>query len=360
MDDALLWIALRETPGLRRPHAHALLERFGSPVAIFGRPIEELGAHCGSRAAVSLRRGPDLERARRELEAVRSARGRPLTPSNAEFPELLRHIPDPPLLVYLRGTLPDAPVLAMVGSRRATSSGRRVAAMLAREACAARVAVVSGLAYGIDAASHEGALEGGGPSVAVLATGIDRPAPRGNRRLAERILSEGGAWMSEYPPGHRTEPWHFPERNRLISGLARATLIVEARERSGSLWTAKHAIQQDRELRVVPGAIDSDACRGSNALLREGCKPVLGPEDLAELLGLERPAPRAKGRPELSIEHQDPDTRRVLEVLRDGAAETDALARALRLSIPELTAILLELELSGRLVREGSLVALLR
>ena len=358
LDDPLLWIALRDVPGLRRVQARSLIERFGSVDAIFGRPIAELGAYCSGRSAAALRRGPDLGPARRELDAVRAADGRVLTPSDPEFPEPLAQLPDPPLVMYARGVLPDGPVLAMVGSRRATLRGRRVAHQLAAEVCAAGAVVVSGLAYGIDAASHEGALEAGGPTVAVLASGIERPAPRGNRRLAERILAEGGAWLSEYPPGHRTQPWHFPERNRLISGLARVTLIVEARERSGSLWTARHALDQDRELAVVPGPIDGDACRGSNGLLRQSCcHPVLESADLCGLLGLEVDSAAGAASAPLP-EARDPDARSVVEVLRDGPAEVDELARGLRLAAPRLAAVLLELELGGHLVREGPRVAL--
>jgi DNA processing protein len=334
MDDPVLWIALRHTPGLRRNQANALLARYGAPSRIFDRPAGELAA------------------ARDELERARRLGLVPLTRDAPDFPAALAHIPDPPLVLYLRGRLPPGPALAIVGSRRATERGRESARGLAAGVARAGGVVVSGLAYGIDAAAHRGALEGGGPTLVVLASGADQPTPTGHRALARQILDTGGGWLSEYPPGAPARAFQFPERNRLISGIADACLVVEARERSGSLWTARHALEQGRWLGAVPGPIDTDACRGSNGLLRDGAAPVLELADVLDPLGL-RAAPVAQ--PNASTVAQ-----RVLDQLANGPRERDALGRSLGIGASELAARLVELELDGRITCDGTRVALRR
>jgi DNA processing protein len=264
-------------------------------------------------------------------------------------------VPDPPLLLYVLGALAQGPALAIVGSRHATVRGRTSARALAGQAARAGISIVSGLAYGIDAAAHRGALDAGGHTVAVLASGLDRPSPAGNAGLANDIVAHGGAWISEQPPGMPARPHHFPERNRLISGLAAATLVVEARERSGSLWTARHALEQGRDVLVVPGPIDTDACRGSNALLREGAAPVLEARDLLELLRPGAPAAAQSAPAELP---GGPRALRVLARLREGPCGLEELAEATGASAADLAGLLLELELAGRIERSGARVAL--
>jgi DNA processing protein len=243
----------------------------------------------------------------------------------------------------------------MVGSRRPSARGREAARGLAAAAAHAGVAVVSGLAYGLDAAAHEGALAASGATFAVLASGLDRPSPLGNRGLARRIVDAGGGWISEYPPGTPALAHHFPVRNRLISGLAGLVVIVEARERSGSLWTATHAANQGRDVAAVPGPVDTDLCRGSNRLLRDGAIPILDAEDLLDELFPGRP--RAS-RPASVEPLTSREGRRVVEVLREGPAEADGLARRLGLAAAALAEVLLELELAAHVTRQGSRVAL--
>jgi DNA processing protein len=269
----------------------------------------------------------------------------------------LASIPDPPLVVWLRGALPDHASLAIVGARRASARGLATARSFASEIARAGVAVVSGLAYGIDAAAHEGALDGVGSTVAVLASGLDRVTPTGQTRLAERILAAGGAWLSEHAPGEGGRPYHFPERNRLISGLAGATLVVEAREKSGSLWTARHALEQGRDVLVVPGPIDSELCRGTNRLLRDGATPVLEPADAIEaVLGpLSRRAPTGGDARARSGEGGLAGA--ILACLADGPRDADEVARALGRGPAELAASLLELELAGLLRCDGTRLA---
>ena len=345
--ELLARIALRQT--LPRPAARRLLEIFGAARGVLETSASELRARVSPALAERVRQAADREDAGRELERARSHGMRGLLPDDAEFPPALRRIPDPPLLLYVLGALPEeGPALAIVGSRKAPERTRERTRRWAADLAARGVAIVSGLAYGVDAAAHLGALDGGGRTLAVLASGLDRPSPRGNRRLAERILERGGAWLSEQPPGQPSLPHQFPERNRGISGLAQASLIVEARVASGTLWTARHALEQGREVLVVPGSVESPSCRGSNELLRDGAAPVLDEADL-------RYAILGEVGPESAPE---PPADPLLAALRQDSRDADELVRELSLAPPALAARLLELELAGRIERRGSRVAL--
>jgi DNA processing protein len=347
--------ALGAVPGLTRAHARRLIGLHGSARALLGANAAQLATRVPRKLASAVARAVDARLGERALAQAAASGIRALAPESLEFPAALREIPDPPLLVWLRGELPTGPALAIVGSRRPSARGVATAHAFAAELSRAGVAVVSGLAYGVDAAAHEGALAGGGPTVAVLASGLDRVTPPGQRRLAERILGAGGAWLSERNPGADAHPYHFPERNRLISGLARVVLIVEAREKSGTLWSARHALEQGRDVAVVPGPIDADLCRGSNRLLRDGATPILDADDLrAAVLGPLAATPR----PPAAQSDGSPAARAVLEHLADGPCDLDALTRALGRSSAELARVLLELELDKKLTREGSRVSL--
>ncbi len=350
MEERLAWLRLASLAGLRRGEARRLLERYGTALGASGRPLDELRARLDPERARRFAEAPDRS-ALLALSAELERAGITLLPAtDPRFPALLRHIPDPPLWLFVSGRLErERPHVAIVGSRRATARGRETARGFAAYLAGHGVSVVSGLAYGIDASAHLGALEAGGHTVAVLASGLDDPTPRGQRELAARILAAGGAWLSEHPPRTRPLPELFPERNRLISGLARAVLLIEARERSGTLWTARHALEQGRDVLVVPGPIDTDACRGSNALLREGATPVLDADDLLRAV-----APELATEP-LAAQREDHP---VLRALRDGPLDTDALAERTGLEPAALAHQLLELELAGRVVREGARVAL--
>ncbi len=336
--------------------------RYGDPGRIFGRTPAELGDHCPARAARALRAGPGplLQSARAELQLGERSGLRLLRQGEPDFPALLAEIPDAPLVLWLRGELPDPqlPVVSIVGSRRPSESGLELAKRFASQLAEAGAAIVSGLAYGIDAAAHRGALAAGGPTLAFLASGLNRPSPAGNRRLAREILTQQGGWLSEYPPDAPALPGRFPERNRLISGIARATLVVEARTRSGSLWTARHANEQGRDVLVVPGPIDTEGHRGSNELFRDGAIPILDTQDLldAALPAALRHALRNSTRAPASEAKPTSAAARILATLADGPVEIDALGRSLDLSPPELATLLLELELSGRIARSGARV----
>ena len=353
-EEVVARVELACLPGFRRAHAQRLIDRFGSARALLGAGPRTRAAWVPPVLAEALERAVSAPLAPRLLEDARARGIRALAPGSADFPTALASIPDPPLVIWLRGVLPHGPALAIVGARRASARGLESARGFATELARAGVAVISGLAYGIDSAAHEGALDGRGHTVAVLASGLDHVTPTGRTLLAERILAAGGAWLSERPPGEDARPYHFPERNRLISGLAAATLIVEAREKSGSLWTARHALEQGRDVLVVPGPIDSDGCRGSNRLLRDGATPILEAADAIEaVLG---PLARRPARsPEAAIlASADEPGQAILAFLADGPRDADEVARALGRTPAELSGVVLELELTGLLHRAGA------
>jgi DNA processing protein len=350
-------VQLAGAPGLSRPQLRRLLQRFGSARAVLGAPAAALAAHLPRRLSESLARSSRSREGEECLARAEAAGLRALAPDSAEFPAALAVIPDPPLLLWARGELPAGPALAIVGARRASARALETARAFAAELARAGVWIVSGLAYGVDTAAHEGALAGAGRTAAVLASGLERVTPRGRQSLADRILAGGGGWLSERPPREDAHPYHFPERNRLISGLASATLVVEAREKSGSLWSARHALEQGRDVLVVPGPIDAELCRGSNRLLRDGATPILEPADLlAAVLG-----PLAAAAPaEAPRATANPAARAVLDFLADGPCDTDALSRALGRPSAQLAAALLELELEGAVRRDGARLSLAR
>jgi DNA processing protein len=265
--------------------------------------------------------------------------------SRARLPPLLRAIHDPPARLYVRGGAGDEllarPAVAIVGARACSPYGAEVARMLGRELAAAGLVVVSGLARGIDGEVHRGALAAGGATVAVLGCGIDRDYPAAHARLADEIRADGLV-VSEYPPGTEPAPWRFPARNRIIAGLCAATVVVEARERSGALITADFALDEGREVLAVPGEITAALSAGTNALLRLGATPATSAQDVLEPFGLTMPE-RAPPPLEGAAGH-------VLEALPGSA---DDVARATGLSAAAVAAALAELELAG-IVAEGA------
>jgi len=260
-----------------------------------------------------------------------------------EFPPSLAALADPPLGLFLRGHIPEAPAVAIVGSRRASAYGKEVAYYLGKELAAAGVCVVSGMARGVDTAAHRGALASGGPTVAVWGCGPDRVYPPENRELAEAIATHG-ALVTEYPPGTPPRRENFPERNRLIAGLARVLVVVEAHERSGALLSAKLALEEGREVMAVPGSVFSPLSVGPNGLLRAGAAPVLCAQDILDALGLPgNPPPPPKEQQEEGLLRFFP---------RGMSLSIDELAARSGLPVQQLLQETLALELAGKLVRE--------
>ena len=324
------------------------------PALPFAASAVDRVGRSGKRAAES-----DLRAAR--LEAL-GARVVPFL--HADYPEALCALDDAPLVLSIRGR-PEvlrAPAIAIVGARAATQAARELARRLGCDLASAGFTIVSGLARGIDGAAHRGALDAGGRTIGVLACGIDRIYPPEHRRLAEEMM-DAGAIVSELPLGALPRPLHFPLRNRIISGLVLAVVVVEARERSGSLITVRHALAQGREVFVVPGAVDGPFATGTNQLLREGARAIRSARDVLEDLGLDAAAIRERSRdPNASDDPHPADAaaiagpprieERVRRLLSDGPRTRDGLLRESGLAPGPLATALLELELAGRIVEE--------
>jgi DNA processing protein len=290
--------------------------------------------------------------AEQDLKWLERSGSRLIPVTHADFPPLLRQIPDPPAALFVRGDarLLAEPQLAMVGSRNPSSEGRRNAEEFAAYLSRCGLVITSGMALGIDAASHKGALKGSGHTVAVWGTGLDKAYPPRNRELAEEIAAHGSL-VSEFPPGTPPLPAHFPRRNRLISGLAVGTLVVEAARQSGSLITARLASEQGREVFAIPGSIHNPMARGCHRLLREGAKLVESAgdilEELAPLLGLELPATEPASGAVSAEAPEDPEYRLLLNSLDFAPTSVDSLVERTGLTPDVVSSMLLMLELQG-------------
>ncbi len=292
---------------------------------------------------------PRTVRASKETEQVIRACERlglhMLTIDDARFPARLAEIPDPPLLLFVQGSIQSlsADSLAIVGGREASGAGQRFATMVAQQLSDAGLAIVSGLALGIDTAAHIGALKGASPTIAVLGSGHERLYPARNISLAHTIVQQGGAIVSEYPPHFGPTRYRFPERNRIVSGLALGTLVIEARAKSGSLITASYALEQGREVMAVPGPVSSHLSRGGHALIRDGAALIENAEDVLSALGFSRDVRQE----ETSAEKLDPTEQRVLDALDFTGTAFDVVVKRTGLSTEALLQSLLNLELAG-------------
>lgn len=369
-DSAISWLGLTRIDGLGLRGMHRLIERFGSAAETYGAPLGELEA-CGLQAQVAqaIFAQAGLKEAEKLAERATASGGQILTYASPDYPPQLKQIADAPLVLYVRGGVKalSEPAVAIVGTRRPTAYGGQVAGRLARELAERQLVIVSGLARGVDSASHRGALEAGGRTVAVLGSGIDVIYPRENKQLAEEIVASG-ALISEFPPGTSPAPENFPIRNRIISGLSLGVVVVEAAEYSGSLITARLALEQDREVFAVPGNITSAQSFGPNHLIKQGAKLVDGWRDVVDELPaairaqLLPPAARSGGGDDGPGEHTataplfeqslSPDQKAVFEALRvDEALFVDSVFARVDLPQPRVLATLLELEMTG-LVRQ--------
>jgi DNA processing protein len=304
------------------------------------------GLEWFSRRALGLLRRAGRQRGDDLISAAERAGQQLLVPSDSGFPARLRSIPDPPPVLFLRGDpeLFVRPAVAIVGSRNHTRYGAEVAARLADEVVRAGAVVVSGMALGLDAVAQGAALDAGGSTIGVLGTGADIVYPRQNRRLFDRVLAEG-ALLTEHRPGDGGHQGAFPRRNRLISGLADALVVVEAAEGSGTLITVTCALEQGRDVFAVPGPISSPTSRGTNRLLRDGAIPILEPEDLFRALGGAGRTPQTVMlSPPCTL---SPDEARVLDALGDEPRHVDELALITGLPIGPLLGTLLGLEIGG-------------
>ncbi|MGH9469673.1 MAG: DNA-processing protein DprA [Terriglobia bacterium] len=363
--DARFWLGLARIEGLGVRGVQSLVRHFDSPARVYAASLTELEA-CGlsSRVARDICSQKGLAEAEKELESAQRSGVQVITSSSASYPPLLVQIADPPLALYVKGDVSalSRPAVAIVGSRRPSAYGSSVAHRLAADLAQRQLAIVSGLARGIDSAAHRGALEVKGATVAVLGSGIDVIYPRENKGLAEQC-SANGALVSEFPLGTSPAPENFPIRNRIISGLSLGTLIAEAAEYSGSLITARLALEQNREVFAVPGNITSPQSFGPNMLIKQGAKLVddwmdvieelpaearmqlqafaAASEPSAEEAGTARPSPGLDG-----------DQKIVYGALRaDEALFVDAICENASMPQPRVLTALLGLEMSG-LVRQ--------
>jgi DNA processing protein len=360
----ILWLALTLTPGLGPTRAKRLVEFFGAAEAVFKATLTELeAAGLPAESAQALATGRSIELAQDESAKAVAAGIRCITLDDPEYPTRLRQIYDPPLVLYVRGPVEALarPGIAVIGTRHPTPYGIGMAERLACDLAVRNVTIISGLARGVDTAAHRGAVSAKGKTVAVFGTGVDVVYPRENSRLADQILSLGGALISEFPLGTFAAPQNFPIRNRMISGMSFGVLVVEAAEYSGTRITARCALEQNREVFAVPGNVTNKNSWGPNTLIKQGAKLVATWEDVWE----ELPADvRLTLAPEGGAESQagqtaslfeepslSPHEKKIYRVLKaDEAMHLDEIIEKLEpeLSSSEIFAALFELELAGK------------
>ncbi|HSO59453.1 MAG TPA: DNA-processing protein DprA [Desulfobacterales bacterium] len=352
LDDILSWFQLKSVPGVGNLLFKRLIERFGTPAAALTAARDDLLAveGVGQHLADAIRHLPRPAGAAAEFERAQSRGCRIVTLTDPGFPPLLREIPDPPPFLYVRGELSGCPrPIAVVGSRNATAYGVETTLRICRDLAGLGFTVVSGMALGIDAAAHEGALSGQGRTVAVLGSGLDNIYPPQHRRLAERIAA-GGAVISEFPLQAGPEAHHFPVRNRIISGMSFGTVVVEATKDSGSLITARLAAEQNREVFAVPGSIQSFKSMGTHVLIKQGAKLVENVQDIVAELGhfLQDKAPLRRETASVAPRHRlTAEEAAVAAALTAYPVHIDDLVRKLAMEPGHLSGILLQLELKG-------------
>ena len=344
-DELTAWLRLTLTAGLQHNHVRRLLSAFGGPEAVLAATAGALSQYVPKAFAAQLKRGVADDSIAAVGKWLEDPANRVLTLADPEHPPQLLQMVDPPPLLYVKGNadLLRRPALAIVGSRNATAQGRANAEAFARTLSEAGLTVVSGLAVGIDAAAHRGALAGTASTIAVLGTGADIVYPARNRALAHE-LAERGAMLSEFALGTRPLAANFPRRNRLISGLSLGCLVVEAAAESGSLITARLANEQGREVFAIPGSIHSPLAKGCHALIKQGAKLVESAQDILEELHWSSGAPAARSRQEA---RHDPRTQRLLAALGEDPCDRDTLAARSGLDAAELSVLLTQLELDG-------------
>ena len=344
-DEARYWLALSLIPGLGGETFRRLLAQFGLPDKIFAASPAQLSAASDAKIARAISAGMDEEKLAAALTWLDSPGNYLVTLADTEYPQALLETSDPPPFLYVKGRLDliNQPALAIVGSRQATPQGEKDAEAFAQALSDAGLTIVSGMALGIDAAAHRGGLKGRGASVAVVGTGLDIVYPARNRELAYQ-LAEHGAIISEFPLGTPSMAQNFPRRNRIISGLARGVLVVEAAVQSGSLITARLAGEQGREVFAIPGPIHSSLAKGCHRLIKQGAKLVESAQDVLEELGWETSVSAHLSKPP-PPETDHPD---FIKHLGHSPCAIDTLVGCTGLTAERVCAILLELELSGR------------
>ena len=358
------WLALALTPGLGPTRIKKLTEHYGTAERVFEASLTELEA-TGMRAvsAQSIATGKSLELAQQECAKAAEASARIISLSDPEYPSRLKEIYDPPVILFVKGRVEvlAQPGIAMVGTRHPTPYGMGMAERLSTDLAARGLVIISGLARGIDTASHRGAVAAKGKTVAVLGTGIDIMYPKENTRLTEQIVALGGALISEFPVGTPPTPQNFPIRNRIISGISAGVLVVEAAEYSGTRITSRLALEQNRDVYAVPGNVTNKNSWGPNTLIKQGAKLVATWEDVweelpADVQALLNSSQHESSEPETASlfpdEATSPHEKKILRLLKaDESTHIDQLVELLEneMSSSEIFAALFELELNGKI-----------
>ena len=341
MDAALgSWLALNRIPGLGNEGQRRLLQTFGAPDQIFATPVHSLKQVVQPAVAEAIAQGWNETALEPVATWLKDALNSIVTLADPDYPQALLNIPDPPLLLYVKGRreLLNRPALAIVGSRNATPQGLSNAEAFAQAASTAGLCIASGMAHGIDAAAHRGGLRGPASSIAVVGTGLDKIYPAANRELAHQLAQEG-VLISEFDLGTPPLAANFPRRNRIISGLSLGCLVVEASLQSGSLITARMALEQGREVFAIPGSIHSPQAKGCHYLIKQGAKLVESAQDILEELGQFTSAQTAQ----TTVNEEHP----LFAHLGFDPTDLDSLSQRSGLTIEALSAILLQLELNG-------------
>jgi len=358
------WLALALTPGLGPTRIKKLIEQYGTADRVFQASLTELEA-TGMRAvsAQALATGKSLELAQQECAKAVEAGAKIISLSDPEYPSRLKEIYDPPVILFVKGSVDvlAQPGIAMVGTRHPTPYGSGMAERLSTDLAARGLVIISGLARGIDTASHRGAVAAKGKTVAVLGTGIDVMYPKENTRLTEQIVALGGALISEFPVGTFPAPQNFPVRNRIISGMSAGVLVVEAAEYSGTRITSRLALEQNRDVYAVPGNVTNKNSWGPNTLIKQGAKLVATWEDVweelpadiqATLSSMQNESPEPETASLFPDEAASPHEVKILKLLKaDESTHIDQLVELLEneMSSSEIFASLFELELNGKI-----------
>jgi DNA processing protein len=350
-DEKCGWLALQMTPGLGNVACKNLIDKFDSPEQIFKASLSELTEVEGvrneaARNIVEMKLATDPST---ELRRVEESGARIIPFLDPGYPVALREIHDPPILLYLKGkNIPqNAIFIGVVGSRHPTPYGIKSAEKIGQGLGRRGLGVVSGMARGIDSAAHWGCLAGRGFTIAVLGTGIDITYPASNKKLADKIIQEG-AVISEFPLGTPPEPKNFPIRNRIISGLTKGVVVVEATKKSGSLITASLALEQGREVFAVPGSIHSFKSKGSHFLIKQGARLIENSDDILDELGLNYDyAPKTDTFKEGPLPHMDESEKAVFDLIGDYPLHIDQISRQGNLPPGKAASILMRMELKG-------------
>jgi len=335
------WLSLSLTRGLGGESSRRLLKEFGSPEAVFSASGSALKSIVKANIAAEITAGINEDQLTSTLVWLEDDNNHVVTLADSDYPQSLLNITDPPLLLYIKGRLDllNRAALGVVGSRNATPQGINNAEAFAKSLSEAGLCIISGMAHGIDAAAHRGALQGQGSSIAVVGTGLDKVYPAANRDLAHALAAHG-ALISEFPLCTPPLAANFPRRNRIISGMSVGSLVVEASLQSGSLITARLALEQGRDVFAIPGSIHSPQSKGCHALIKQGAKLVEAAQDILEELGEHVTMPRAAS----VAPQQDSE---ILTQMGFDAVDMDTLSERSGLTVSQLSAMLLTLELDG-------------